>query len=194
MLIAICGTYTDSRYGSIRGNGKTLTATFLAYNAHKDGRKVYTNYYTTFSEMVTLNQLITLFKNEQLENVLVVLDEVQVYLMNAGVKAKTLKEIINLFIAQTRKRNIDVIVTTQRYKNLHRQLRIQCDTILIPLKYHIDDKGQMTDLCARDNCEKNHVVIVYNAITQDFLKFVLYPETIGKLFNSDEIVFDEFQN
>lgn len=192
MLIAICGTYTDVRYGSIRGNGKTLSATFLGYQAYKDGRKVYTNYYTTFSEMVTLNELLTLFKDGELDNVLVILDEAQVYLMNTGVKAKTLKEIINLFIAQTRKRNVDIIVTTQRYKNLHRQLRVQCDLVLIPLKYHLNESGRMSDLCTRDNCDKSHVVIIYNAITQEFLKSVLYPEEIGKLFNSDEIVFDEF--
>ena len=180
--------------GSIRGNGKTLTATFLAYQAYQQGTKIYTNYYTTFSTLASLNDLVTLFKDDKLENVLIVLDEAQVYLMNSGVKTKTLRNVINLFIAQTRKRNVDIIVTTQRYKNLHKQLRVQCDEIYIPLKYHLLPKGVVGSLCTSDSCPKQHVIRVMDARTQLFSPAVLYPEKIGKLYNSDEIVFDTYIN
>lgn len=193
MLIAICGTYDDSKNGSIRGNGKTLSAVFFGYQAYTKGQKVYTNFYTNFSEMVTLNQLLDMFKNEGLKDTLVILDEAQVYLMNMGVKAKTLKEIINLFIAQTRKRNVTVILTTQRYRNLHKQLRMQCDIVLIPIKFHIDNFGNIGDICHKDTCKNRHVIMIYNTMTSEYLNVVLYPEKVGIMYNSDEIVFDEYK-
>lgn len=192
MLIAVVGTYTDMRMGSIRGNGKTLTAVYLAYQAHKEGRKIITNFYTDFSEMLTLNEIVNEFKAKNLQNTVVILDEVQTYLMNSGVKVKTLKEIINLFVAQTRKQNVDIIVTTQRYRNLHIQLRTQCDVFLIPFKYHIDKNGNLADLCKLDNCDKQHGIIVYKPEDNEFLPFVLNPERVGKLYNSNEIILDEF--
>lgn len=192
MLIAIVGTYNDLKTGSIRGNGKTLSAVYLAYNSYKEGKKVYTNFYTTFSEMVTLNDLVELFKDKKLTNTIVIIDEAQLYLMNSGVKASTLKEVINLFIAQTRKQNVDIIVTTQRYKNLHVQLRTQIDDILIPIKYHLNKKGGLTEICNNDACKKQHAICILNLNTNEFLPYILNPNIIGKLYNSEEIILDEF--
>lgn len=193
MLIAICGTYDDTKNGSIRGNGKTMTAVYFGYEAYLNGQKVYTNFYTDFSEMITLNELLDLFKNDKLKDTLVILDEAQVYLMNLGVKAVVLKQIINLFIAQTRKRNVNVILTTQRYKNLHKQLRMQCDLVLLPIKYHVDDNGNIADICPKDNCNRQHVIMVFNTMTNEYLNLVLFPTKIGDMYNSDEIVLDEFK-
>lgn len=191
MLIALVGTYNDKKLSSIRGNGKTLAAVFLAYQEYKKGKKVYTNFFTNFSKKVTLNELVELFKDEKLTNSVVILDEIQIYLMNSGVKAKTLKEIINLFIAQTRKQNVDILYTTQRFKNAHIQLRTQTDIILIPVKYHAT-KTKITEVCYLDNCKRPHIICIFNVNTQKFLPYMLNPETIGKMYNSNEIVFDEF--
>jgi len=193
MLIAIVGTYNDLKNGSIRGNGKTLSAIFLAYKDYLEGKKIYANFYTTFGQTVTLNELTNLFRDEKLSNTTIIIDEAQVYLSNTGVKAKTLKEIINLFIAQTRKRNINIIVTSQRFLNLHKQLRIQCDIILIPTKHHLDKNGQLGETCIKDNCIKNHAILIYNINQDCYLPYILNPLEIGKLYNSDEIVFDTYK-
>jgi len=193
MLIAIVGTYNDVKTGSIRGNGKTLSAIFLAYKDYLEGKNVYANFYTTFGHTVTLNDLTELFKNEKLSDTTIIIDEAQVYLSNAGTKAKTLKEIINLFIAQTRKRNINIILTSQRFLNLHKQLRIQCDIILIPTKHHLNKKGQLADICIKDNCTKEHAILIYNVNQDCYLPYILNPLKIGKLYNSNEIVLDEYK-
>jgi len=193
MLIAIVGTYNDVKIGSIRGNGKTMSAVFLAYKDHLEGKKVYANFNTTFGYTTTLNELTELFRDEKLSNTTIIIDEAQVYLSNAGTKAKTLKEIINLFIAQTRKRNINIILTSQRFLNLHKQLRIQCDIILIPTKHHLDKNGQLSEICIKDNCKKDHAILIYNVNQDCYLQYILNPIEIGKLYNSNEIVLDTYK-
>ena len=193
MLIAIVGTYNDVKTGSIRGNGKTMSAVFLAYKDHLEGKKVYANFNTTFGYTTTLNELTELFRDEKLSNTTIIIDEAQVYLSNAGTKAKTLKEIINLFIAQTRKRNINIILTSQRFLNLHKQLRIQCDIILIPTKHHLDKNGQLSEICIKDNCKKDHAILIYNVNQDCYLQYILNPIEIGKLYNSNEIVLDTYK-
>ena len=130
MIYAIVGTYDDTHYGSIRGNGKTNTMVYFGYQAHKEGRDVYANIKTNFSKTFTLNEIIDMFKNKSLSDAVIMLDEAQVYLSNTGEKATVIRELINLFIAQTRKRGVDIYLTTQRYSNLHKQLRVQVDEIL----------------------------------------------------------------
>ena len=193
MLIAIVGTYNDIKTGSIRGNGKTMSAIFLAYKDYLEGKKIYANFNTTFGYTTTLNELTELFKNEELTDTTIIIDEAQVYLSNAGVKAVTLKEIINLFIAQTRKRNINIILTSQRFLNLHKQLRIQCDIILIPTKHHLTKNGQLSDICIKDNCKKDHAILIYNVNQDCYLPYILNPLKIGGLYNSNEIVLDTYK-
>jgi ABC-type bacteriocin/lantibiotic exporter with double-glycine peptidase domain len=81
---------------------------------------------------------------------------------------------------------------------LHRQLREHIDVILIPLKYHITESGKITSPCKIDNCKKRHAILVYsvnanNFLYQDKKLVVLNPNEIGKLYDSNEIVLDDFE-
>ena len=192
MLIAICGRYLNVLGSSMRGNGKTLSAVFFAKNEYDKGREIYTNFYTTFSKMFKMNDLIEMFSNGNLSNVVIVIDECQVYLNNSGVSVKTRKALITNFIAQTRKTNVDVILTTQRFMQLHKELREQCDVILLASKYHYNDRG-ITSACTVDNCTRDHVVRLFNMNTSQYLPYVLDCKRIGKLYNSNEIVLDNFE-
>jgi len=199
MLIAICGIYNDIKAGSIRGNGKNITAVYLAYKDYLDyDRKIYTNFKTNFSENYTMNELIELFKDRQLRNSLIIIDEAQIYLNNSGVKVAVIRELIQRFLAQSRKEDIDIIVISQRFSQLHKQLREHIDVVLIPIKYHITDSGQITTPCKIDNCKKEHAILVYsvnanNFLYQDNRLVVLNPSEIGKLYDSNEIVLDDFE-
>ncbi len=184
MIYAIVGTYDDTHYGSIRGNGKTNTMVYFGYQAHKEGKSVYSNIKTEFSKTFTLNEIIDMFKNQGLSNSVIMLDEAQVYLSNTGEKASVIRELINLFIAQTRKRGVDIYLTTQRYSNLHKQLRVQVDEILIPLKFHADGS-----ICYLDNCKKPHYIHVFRPGKEDPV-IVLDATAVGQLYDSNEIVLD----
>ena len=200
MLIAIVGRYNDIIAGSVRGNGKTMSAVYLAHQDFLAGRKIYTNFYTTFSETYKINDLIELFENNELQDATVIIDEAQKYLNNSGVKVATRKRIVGSFIAQTRKRNIDVILTTQRFSQLHKELREQTDIVLLSCKYHYDKKTQkIGELCLKDNCQKDHAIKIYsiNAMPPGFVKIdgksiILNPITIGQYYDSNEIVLDDY--
>lgn len=187
MIWGFVGTIDDySTGGSIRGNGKTMAMTYFGYQSYKAGQTIYSNYYTTFSQIKTLNELMTIFKDKNLSNTVVLLDEIQVYLPNQGVKKGILKDLIARFISQTRKRNIDVLYTTQRFKNLNNQLRIHTDEIILPVKTHADGKQ-----CSSDKCQKTHYIHVFSQYSDDAI-VVLDAQKVGKLYNSNEIIFDEY--
>lgn len=192
MLIAICGRYLNCLGSSMRGNGKTLSAVFFAKNEYDKGRKIYTNFHTSFSELYKMADLIELFNDGSLQDVLVIIDEAQIYLNNSGISVKVRKNLITNFIAQTRKSNVDIILTTQRFMQLHKELREQTDLILLASKYHYNKEG-ITDLCKVDNCKRKHVVRLFNMNTSSFLPYVLDCEKIGALYDSNEIVLDNYE-
>ena len=199
MLIAICGVYYDIRAGSIRGNGKNITAMYLAYNEYqKNNTKIYTNFKTKISETFTINELLEKFRDNKLNNTLIIIDEAQIYLNNSGVKVTVRREIIQKFIAQSRKEDIDIILITQRFSQLHKELREQIDVVLIPFKYHYDyNKNMISNVCLIDNCKKSHIIRIFNINTMQFLKnkkeeIWLNPSVIGDLYDSNEIVLDDY--
>ena len=192
MLIAICGRYLNVLGSSMRGNGKTLSAVYLAYLEYQKGKKIYTNFYTSFSTMYKMNDLIQMFSDNRLHDCLVIIDEGQVYLNNSGVSVKTRKSLITNFIAQTRKADIDIIITTQRFMQLHKELREQTDVILLATKYHYN-KHCLTEVCKVDNCTKDHAVRLFNMNTGQYLPYILDCKEIGRLYNSNEIVLDTFE-
>ena len=59
-------------------------------------------------------------------------------------------------------------------------------------KYHYNEKG-LTDICKIDNCKRKHAVRLFNLNTSSYLPYVLDCEKIGKLYNSNEIVLDDYQ-
>lgn len=188
VIFAAVGTFNDIvTAGSIRGNGKTLTITYYGYDAHKKGKKVYSNYRTTFSDLITINELITLFKNSKLRDTIILLDEAQMYFPNQGLKTKVIKELIGLFIAQTRKASIDIYLSTQRYNNLNNQLRLHIDEILLPIKIHADGS-----ICKKDSCTKKHYINVYIPDVSDPI-VTLDAQKVGQLYDTNEMVLDTYQ-
>ena len=198
MLIAICGKFYDIRAGSIRGNGKNISAVYLAYQDYLEGRKVYTNFKTTFSTMIGVNELIDLFNSEELTNCTIIIDEITKYLNNSGVKVVVRKSLIQDFIAESRKADIDIIIMTQRYLQIHKELREHVDIVLIAIKYHFDQEHNcLTGICNYDRCKKRHAIRILSMNTGQFLKengqiLTLDPAIIGKLYNSNLIVKDRF--
>jgi hypothetical protein len=187
VIYGIVGTVDDfSTGGSIRGNGKTNTMTYYGYQEYKQGKTVYSNYKTTFSQIVNLNDLMIIFKDKNLSNTTILLDEIQVYLPNQGVKKGIITDLIGKFVSQTRKREIDIFYTTQRFLNLNNQLRIHTDEIFLPVKTHRDGKQ-----CSSDKCKKEHFIHVFSQYSDDAIA-VLNAQKVGQLYNSNEIIFDTY--
>jgi hypothetical protein len=188
MMIGIVGTLSDLTEGQIiRGNGKTATMTYLLKNLYADeGYKVYTNYQTTFS---------TVYQTEDIENVLnqisrgekkgyaIGIDEIQIFTNSYDrISKKDISFIILKLIQQSRHKNLDVFYTSQRFKDVHRRIRVQTDDYIIPKKYHLDGKR-----CSLDRCYKDHIIIVKD-FYERYNPFYFNIKEISELYDTGEII------
>jgi hypothetical protein len=194
MITAIIGTISEiEEDGSIRGNGKNITETYYLYQDFLQGRKIFTNYYTTFSEQLPLKEIIQkILDNYQSykKGVSIGITETQVSFDSMG-SPKAQTEFIMWFIQQSRKTNTDIYYDTQRLADVNKKLRVQTDNILQPVKIHSDGK-----LCPLDRCPRlDHFIKVYSLkpyrnkpITGNI---VIDCSRVGKMYKTNQLVFDK---
>lgn len=181
---SVPGSPHQRGFHALRGNGKTLCLTFTGYLDYQNGRKVISNYYTTFSEVVSTDKISDMVDNDNLQNVTILLSELQLYLNSLGGNTKNLRKFIGNVIGQSRKRNVDIHYDTQRYQDIHVRMRVQTDRVFIPRKYHYDGSP-----CQFDRCKQPHIIWLYQH--EPYIKepvISLKPEIVGKLYDSRELV------
>lgn len=169
---------------ALRGNGKTMSLTFVGYVDHCNGREVISNYRTSFSELRPTEEIASMVQDENLRDVTILLSELQLYLNSLGTNSKVLKNFIGSVVGQSRKRNVDIHYDTQRYGDIHPRMRVQTDRAFLPRKYHLNDEP-----CSIDRCPKPHVIKVYQH--DPFERepvFILDASKFGGLYDSNEIV------
>ena len=108
---------------ALRGNGKTLSLTFIGYLDAKRGRDVISNYKTSFSEFVPVEEIARMVVEENIRDTTILITEMQVYLNSLGVNSSDLKEFIGSVVGQSRKRNTDIhtilsamVISTRAYE------------------------------------------------------------------------------
>ena len=169
---------------AIRGNGKTLSLTFVGYLDHLNGRAVISNYQTTFSELIPTDKIADMVINENIRNTTILISEMQLYLNSLGVNTKILKQFVGSVVGQSRKRNTDIHYDTQRYTDVHPRIRVQTDRAFLPRKFHPD--GSM---CSLDRCKKEHYIYLYQH--DPFMAeplIILDASRFASLYDSNEIV------
>lgn len=197
-------------YTSVRGNGKDMT---MNYFLHEDklgeDRAIITNYKCLFADKILpFQKIIEEIDNNkeyyQKKGVSVGITEIQTALNSLGSSQLVIKA-CTFFAAQTRKRNCDVYYNLQVLKEVNNRWRNQTDTILRPIKIHSDGS-----VCTKDRCKETdekgqllkHYIIVHSIkppipqnilIDDDGKEFCISCEDVGKLYDSDEIIFDEFK-
>ena len=188
MIYAIVGSYGNFHCGSIRGNGKTISAVYYMYKDFLNGRNIYTNFYTSFSQMVTINQLLNIFENKRLRNSSVGITEAQVYFHHHMTKEEK-EKLFRRFISQSRKQDNDIFLDTQIFRKLNDELRDHVDKILIPEKIHLDGSP-----CHIDNCKEKHIINVYDIedLTVPITSFNSW--IVGQLYDTNEITLDSFES
>lgn len=169
---------------ALRGNGKTMSLTFVGYVDYCNGREVISNYKTSFSELRPTEEIASMVQDENLRDVTILLSELQLYLNSLGTNSKVLKNFIGSVVGQSRKRNVDIHYDTQRYGDIHPRMRVQTDRAFLPRKYHLDDEP-----CSIDRCSEPHIIKVYQH--DPFERepvFILDATKFGSLYDSNEIV------
>lgn len=183
MIRLFTGTIDDAAPYPIRGNGKTNFMTLFLFLDKLSGRDIYTNYYTSFSKVLPTEDIVKMILSGKLKNVTIGIDEIQIILNSLGSK-KDVVLFCDKCFSQTRKSNIDIYATTQRYMNVHVRFRTQCDIVYIPVKKHLDNK-----VCKLDRCKKDHILYLFQERPK-VIRYILKvrPELIGKLYDSDQII------
>jgi hypothetical protein len=169
---------------ALRGNGKTLCLTFVGYVDSLRGRRVISNYKTSFSEYVPVEEIARMVVEDNIRDTTILITEMQVYLNSLGVNSNDLKEFIGSVIGQSRKRNTDIHYDTQRYGDIHPRLRVQTDRAFLPRKFHVDGEP-----CHRDRCKESHVIYLFQHdpyLHEEVIR--LKAEAFADLYNTDEII------
>jgi len=195
---AFVGCYDDPSETPISGTGKTLSMTAFGYLDSLNGKEVWSNYYTSFSDEVIgfqamINKIRAELKplksyNDVLErpSIVLLVTEMQEILNSCGSENSKIL-FVDSFAHQLRKYGIDLYYDTQRFMNIQKRLRAHTDTILQPYKRHYNKKP-----CYSTQCLEPHYIDVYS-IKPDrdkpLIRFV--ASAVGKKYNTYQTVYDK---
>ena len=117
------------------GSGKSGILAYLGYKDYLKGRKIYSNFhvnfpYTPFNEEIFYRMIDEDF---DLNNCHILADEGYVY-MDSRTSMSRLNRAVNYYSVQTRKRNVDLSITTHMYTRLDRRIR-EAVTVRIACTY-----------------------------------------------------------
>lgn len=111
----------------VMGSGKTITAVTLAYLGYRDGREIISNIelnfpYTKFDPAFLVDNMNT----TELKNCIFLLDEAYLMLDSRNSQAK-LTKLFTYFVAQTRKRHVDMLICVHHIDTVDKRLRRAVD-------------------------------------------------------------------
>lgn len=186
MIIAFIGTLDDESETPISGTGKTCSMTGFLYQDYLEGKKVFTNYHTEFSEdILGFQSMINKLKGVHSPDTILGISEMQTVLNSLG---STQQQVlfIDSFASQLRKIDVDIYYDTQRLMNIHKRLRVHTDVILIPYKCHLDNSP-----CYFNRCKKPHKIFVYSQKPFKEKPIICFDASeVGKLYDTLEIIYD----
>lgn len=188
MIYAFIGCYQDIWQVNPMGNGKTMAMSYYGYQDHKKGRKIVSNYFTSFSEQMTVEEMVTLFDTTDLQNITLLIDEIHVIFDSLGHKQGKTRLITNM-ITQTRKRKVDLYYTCQRWMSVNKRLRDMTTCVFLPYKIHLGTAQE----CNIDHCEQPHeIVITCQYPFKPWPLKVLNAREVGKLYDSNQIIREKY--
>lgn len=170
-------------YKGKRGAGKTLTMIKDAYVNYLKGWKVLRNFDCTFGEYISEEEILSLDKNSNIRNCIIMMDEVQIFFDSRRFMKKQNMNFSN-FVQQIRKRNIILLCTTQFSNTVDLRLRQHIDYVCYPtfikglevVETIYIDMTSIEDNIINNIKEPNYIKIVYN------------PKKIYKMYNTEEMI------
>lgn len=118
-------------YKGSRGKGKTLTMVKDALKFYNLGYKILSNFKISFGDYISSSEVLSLDKNSNLRDCVLVLDELQLFFDSRSFARKENKDFSN-FIQQSRKRNIHILGTVQYVNTVELRFRQHIDIVVYP--------------------------------------------------------------
>jgi len=110
------------------GSGKTLCMTKFAHEYFQKGNKVYANYGLLFEhEKVKYSDIKNMSKD--LIKSVICLDEIHVFIDSRS-SMKAVNRQVSYFVTQSRKRNLILMYTTQKFGQVDKRLRENTDYVI----------------------------------------------------------------
>jgi hypothetical protein len=162
------------------GSGKTLTMTYFAYQAHKKGAKVLSNYGLNFPHTLITSTDILNYADEhsQLKDCFLAIDEMHIFL---DCRKSSKNTALTYMILQSRKRGVNIYWTSQHFRQVDLRLRNNTDLAVEchPVKV---DKALKAIKLDFQKCLGSDVMQKIRTI------FINNPEQLFKLYDTYEIV------
>ena len=193
MIYAFIASMFRDEYTPKRGIGKTLSMVYYLYQKSLENKRIITNFYTPFSEVMNITDIIIGILNNTIDEAEIGLTEFQTVLDNLGHK-QLKKRIWRLVVSQSRKLGLNFYLDMQILRQIDNDARDHIDYIIRPQKRHRD-----MSICNKDSCDyPYHRIILYSIIpaltysdgTYKPMKKVLKAENVGKLYDSKRITVD----
>lgn len=164
-------------YKGARGKGKTLTMVKDGLRYKREGWRVLTNLEGTPFETVTSEEIISLSGQSKLFNVVLLIDEIELFFDSREWNKKEAKE-FGRFLQQIRKRNVPILCTAQFSDLIEKRLRQQIDIVAqctFNKKKHIS-RILYIDLTGLESNELRFVTSTY------------YAKPLYGLYNTKQII------
>lgn len=172
----------------VKGSGKTCYTTAGLCEAYQHGKQVYANYHLYFPYTpLDMEDIIENMGN--LQNVSIAIDEAQIY-FDCRMSASKQNRLFSYLMLQSRKRNVDITMTSQQLWNvdvrIRRNLDYLCECVAMvekaPGKYR---RATVEEIEAR---KIDRIFIRETNYAQESVRaFLFNPGPYFALYNSDEI-------
>jgi hypothetical protein len=173
-------------YKGKRGSGKTLTMVKDGLKYFKNGWKVLRNFDLSFGDYISEENILTLDKNSNIKNCVIMMDEVQIFF---DARRFMKKENVNFsnFIQQIRKRNITLLGTTQFSNTIDLRFRQHIDIVAYP---NFISKGLSNPICEVIYVDVTSIEdnILGSVSEPLYCKIVYNPLEIFKLYKTEEMI------
>jgi len=173
-------------YKGARGRGKTLSMVKDGLAYYLEGYKVIRNFDCSFGEYIDNEEILTLSKDSNLNNCVMMIDEVQIFFDNRRSMTKQNITFSN-FVQQIRKRNIIILCTTQYSNTIDVRLRQHLDIIAFP------NFNQLLNICVVTYMDLTRLqddvsILGIGEMKPTIAKIVFNAMPIFKMYNTGEMI------
>lgn len=201
-LNGIVGLSEDDNVDSdcpLEGNGKTMTMTKnIAVEVFRTKYQAVTNYNTKIPDSVklSLKEMVKEFKDDidrqkrkqplQFTHKVIGIDEMSTSGLSSLGTTKAVSDFYGMLLNQSRKADLIIFYTQQRFKDLLKSLRQHTNNICMPEKYHYSDNS----ICLNSNCNrKDHYIQVFRIKPKPYkLVDIIDCQKWGNLYNTKDYV------
>ena len=167
-------------YRGRRGAGKTLTMVKDGLKYYLDGWKVYTNMYSIqYATRLEEEEILALADTDGFRDCIVMIDEIQT-LIDSRRSMRKANVGFNYFLQQIRKRNVNLLATTQYSRRVDLGFREQLDIIVSPKMITLNSGKKLVEVNYQDlTTEEEGLPAISRRLVYD-------PTTIFGLYDTEE--------